>query len=214
VTIRLRAGRVAAVLLTLVALTSMCSCSSSVARFPSWLALKVGTRARLDYSSEYDPEHANLYRTAAAARSSVTGANAGGDVRQVDSEGIVSIEEIDAHAVDGKHVVAIRSDTFSGWVIAEDGLLPVPPIDAELIVPKQVDHIAQELYWAQEDDDDADGAQFGATSRVAYEGFESSPGNPEYKVRVLEGPLAGNTGYVLPGELQVPEIHSFRLAGP
>ena len=203
--------RVCAVL----ALASICSCSGvDASRIPPWLQLRVGAQARLDYSTDYDPEHAVLYLTADAARFSVMGRIVVADERQALSGTVVSIENIDPREINGKHVVAIKGDDVSGWVIAEDTLLPIPPVNTQLIVPKTLDHVALSLYSQQEDDDAADGVPVGVTAHVTYEGFEPNPGNPEYVVRVDDGPLAGSTGYVLAQELRSPQTHAFRLVEP
>jgi hypothetical protein len=199
----------------LLALASLCNCSSLQAeRPPSWLALQPGTPARLVYSADYDPEHTLLYATPDAARASVKGRVAPSLVRTALAGNVVSIERIDPTRVDGKHIVSVTSKRFNGWIIAEDGLLPIPPIKAPLVIPKRIDHVLQELYTAQEDDDDADGVPLNATSHVTYEGFDPSPGNPEYFVHVDDGPLAGSTGYVTAQELETPQERAFRLAEP
>jgi hypothetical protein len=199
----------------LLVLASLCNCSSfDAARPPAWLALRVGTSARLAYSSDYDPEHTLLYATADAARTSVSGRVAPALVRTALAGNIVSIDRIDPNRVDGKHIVSVTSKRFSGWIVAEDGLLPIPPLDAHLLIPKRIDHVLQELYTAQEDDDDADGVPLDANSHVTYKGFEPSPGNPEYLVHVDDGPLAGSTGYVTVQELETQQEAAFRLAAP
>jgi hypothetical protein len=77
-----------------------------------------------------------------------------------------------------------------------------------------IDHIAQQLYAEQDDDDDGDGLPLDATSRVTYEAFDFDPGNPEYLVRVEDGPLAGQTGYVVDDELETSQTGAFRLVEP
>jgi hypothetical protein len=181
---------------------------------PSWLTLQAGTPARLAYSADYDPEHTLLYATADAARASVGGHVASALIRTALAGNVVSIARIDATPIDGKHVVYVSSKRFNGWLVAEDGLLPIPPLKVQLMIPKRIDHVLQELYTAQEDDDDADGVPLNATSLVTYERFDPSPGNPEYFVHVDDGPLAGSTGYVTAQELETPQERAFRLAEP
>lgn len=194
---------------------AICACSHSATNgIPPWLELRTGAQARLRYSLDYDPEQTTLYPSASAARSSVAHISVNADIRQVASGTVVSIESIDPNEVNRKHVVDIVGDNFSGWVIAEDSLLPVPPIGTQLMIPETINHVPQQLYTAQDDDDSSDGAPLGATSRITYEAFDLDPGNPEYLVRVEDGPLAGQTGYVVADEIESPQTGAFRLVEP
>jgi hypothetical protein len=172
---------------------------------PPWLALKVGTQARLGYSQAAEPEHAMLYPSADAARSGATNSPS---VRDAPAGAAVSIVQIDPRTPNGKHVVAVKGDGVAGWVIAEDLLLPIPPVCTQLMVPDVLDQQEQILYPEQDDDE---GTAFGATSHVTYEGFANDPGNAEYRVRVDDGPLTGFIGYVTAEELQSEQTHAFRL---
>jgi hypothetical protein len=200
--------------LTLLLLSSIAGCGHPASGLPGWLTLRTGNTARLAYSSDYDPEHAWLYASATSARASIRASAIPAGAREALSGSVVLIKRVDPLAVEGKHIVFVTSDRFRGWVVAEDELLPVPPAGVHLIVPKRIDHVDQELYSAQEDDDDADGVPLGGTSHVTYEGFEASPGNPEYIVRVDDGPLAGSSGYVPAQELETLRGRAFRLVKP
>jgi hypothetical protein len=208
----MRRARTSGIVLLLIA--SIAGCAGVESGVPAWLTLRVGTAARLAYSSDYDPEHTWLYTSASTARASIGSGSTPAGAREALAGNVVTIERIDPIAAGGKHAVFVSSDRFRGWVIAEDELLPIPPAGAHLILPKRIDHVEQELYTAQEDDDDADGVPLGATSHVTYQGFEASPGNPEYIVRVDDGPLAGTSGYVPAQELETLQSRAFRLTLP
>jgi hypothetical protein len=187
----------------------LCACSHADAGIPDWLTLRAGVQARLDYSVDYDPEHANVFATEEAARASI-GAhrNSSRGESLAPAGGLVTVESVASRTEGEKHVVAIRGATFSGWVVAEDALLPVPPTGAELIVPASISHVQQMLYGEQDDDD---GVPVGISSRVRLQAFDPSPGNPEYLVKVEDGPLAGQTGYLFAGEIEVMPGRSFTL---
>jgi hypothetical protein len=175
---------------------------------PPWLVLRVGAQARLAASNEFEPERTTVFPSAEAAHA----AQRGPAPRRAAAGDLVTVTQIDSNVVDGKHAVAV-SDAHGmlGWVLAEDILRPVPPSGTNLIVAATANGGGQELFSEQDDDD---GQSFGTTSHVTYEGFTSDPGNPEYRIHVDDGPLAGYDGYVVASELQSPQTHAFRLVIP
>jgi len=192
----------AALLLALVPLAA-CAHAPDV---PPWLVLRVGASARLAASNALEPERTTVFPSAQAARA----AQRGPSPRRVAAGDLVTVTQIDGTVVDGKHAVAIAdAHGLLGWVIAEETLRPVPPVGTPLLVAATAaDGSAQALFSDQDDDD---GQSFGSTSHVTYEGFASDPGNAEYRVHVVDGPLAGYDGYVVESELQTPQTHAFRL---
>lgn len=169
-------------------------------------------QARLDYSVAYDPEHTNIFATVDAARASI-GARRDNPpgAAQAPAGGVVTVESVAQKPERHKHIVSIKGETFSGWVVAEDTLLPIPPAGAELIVPASLSNVQQMLYGEQDEDD---GVSVGVVSHVRFQEFDPSPGNPEYLVNVEDGPLAGHSGYLFAAEIEAPPGHSFTLLMP
>jgi hypothetical protein len=185
------------------------ACSHDASGIPKWLALQPGVQARLDYSVEYDPEHTNVFTNADAARVNIGAhSDSPAGAAQAPAGAIVTVESVAQEPQGRKHVVWIKGEMFSGWVVAEDALLPIPPAGAELIVPASISNVAQMLYGEQDEDD---GVRVGVTSHVRFQEFDPSPGNPEYLVKVEDGPLAGQSGYLFAAEIQAPPGHSFTL---
>jgi len=172
---------------------------------PAWLVLRAGVQARLVASNPLEPERTTIFPSADAARAALRGPA----LRHAAAGDLVTVTQIDGTVVDGRHAVAV-SDAHGvlGWVVAEDHLRPVPPAGTPLLVVAIANGTAQDLFSDQDDDD---GQPFGADSHVTYEGFTSDPGNAEYHIRVDDGPLAGENGYVVESELQTPQTHAFRF---
>jgi hypothetical protein len=196
----------------LVVAAGLSGCSHHVSGIPRWLVLQPGVQARLDYSVEYDPEHANIFATLDAARAHI-GARRDNpsSAAQVPAGTVVTVESVAQNLEHDKHIVSIKGDTFSGWVVAEDALLPIPPAGAELIVPAAISNVQQMLYGEQDEDD---GVRVGVTSHVRFQEFDPSPGNPEYLVKVEDGPLAGRSGYLFAAEIEAPPGDSFTMLMP
>jgi hypothetical protein len=165
-------------------------------------------QARLTASNELEPERTMIAPSADAARATQPDRAR----RRAAAGDLVTVIAIDGNVVDGKHAVEIAdAHGVLGWVLAEDVLRPVPPRGTPLIVAGSAGGSELELFSEQDDDE---GQAFGATSHVTYEGFTSDPGNPEYRVHVEDGTLAGYDGYVTASELQAPSTNGFRLVAP
>ena len=174
--------------------------------------MKPGTLARVGFSHDYDPEHAYVFATHDSARDGVKKGDDGLNTHQVPSGGMVTIVSVDPTPVNGKHLVEIKGSTgATGWVVGEDVLLPIPPINTALIVPKTVNGVPQDFFPEQDTDE---GVPVGVPTKVSYLGFYLNPGNPEYEVHIDSGPMAGRTAFVLAQELQLPATHAFRLVPP
>lgn len=177
-------------------------CGSSAA---DWRRLAAGVHARTIYAWPGDPEHLYVYRSleALSAAEATDPDPRKAQSRDVDEE--VTVAEVAPAAAEGKHFVRIVSASgWSGWVVAERALLPIPPPHAQLDVP------GSETLYPEEDDDDA-GKPFEADSQVTLLDFTRDPGNPEYHVHVDSGPLAGETGYLSFSELREPGQRPFVL---
>jgi hypothetical protein len=181
------------------------ACSSGV---PNWMALRPGVTARTIGAWSGDPEHVYVYPTREALLSSDASEVNTRIARAHDVDEAVTVTEIAPNVVDGNHLVRITGRAgWSGWVIAEHALLPIPPVGVQLEVPAEVN------LFPEEDDDDA-GVPFGGKSTITLLDFTAMPGNPEYHVRVDSGPLAGQTGYVDASELREPDGGAFILRVP
>jgi hypothetical protein len=191
----------------LFAVALLVGCAQHGPDLPAWLVLRVGAQARLAASNAFEPERTTVFPSAEAAHAAQRGAAP----RRAAAGDLVTVTQIDGNVVDGKHAVAV-SDAHGllGWVLAEDILRPVPPSGTHLIVAATAS--GSEQLFSEQDDDD--GQSFGTTSHVTYEGFTSDPGNPEYRIHVDDGPLAGYDGYVVASELQATQTHAFRLVAP
>lgn len=170
------------------------------------MKLLPGARARTTFAWRADPEHLYLYPSQAALRAAGDREPDGRTTTPVDVGITVTVAEVAERGAPGIRPVRITGPGWSGWVDAERALVPIPPPNA----PFTVD--AGDMLYPEQDDDE--GRPFGAPSRVTFLEYTRNPGNPEYLVRVDDGPLAGLRGYLEAQELHDPVTRRFALQVP
>lgn len=193
-------------LLALALALTACSAGRDV---PAWSRLEVGAQARLGPSDHQDPEHTAVFASAAEALASLQGQAPSASAYQAEAGALVTIDVIQPAAAGSQlHIVHVADpgDSWSGWVAAERVLSPVPP-DRTMLQVTPVAGSEQSMLYLEQDDDE--GVPFGSTTLVTYLGFSKNPGNPEYHIEVVDGPLAGKTGYVLADELTISASQPF-----